>query len=103
MIEGRHPPGGGSGSQNRFFPQLKAWADQYAPAGVEDQRAVHTYMECETREAHATLRNELRSIAGGQYRRETLDIIIGQGRVAKHGSYDAWAKLMLLWMSSYKS
>jgi hypothetical protein len=89
----------GGGSQNRHFPKIKMWIDQYAPPGVEDQRSVQTFMDCENREAQESLRAELRAVASGHYRAETLDKIIGQGRSNKHGSYDAWGKLMLQWMA----
>jgi hypothetical protein len=97
-------PGSGSGGsgQNRHFPKLKQWVDQYAPPGVEDSRSVVVFMDCENRESQESLRSELRAISSGHYRGETLDRIVGRGRANKHGSYEAWAKLMLLWMANYK-
>ena len=93
-------PGGGGG--NRFFPHLKHFISIYSPPGVEDQRAVHTFMDCETTESINTLRNEIRSIASGNFHTQSLDTLVGKGRMSKYGSYDNWAKLMLLWMANYK-
>ena len=85
---------------NRAYPHLKYWQQTYAPPGCEDMRAVEAFMECETRESQATLRNELRAISNGLFKQENLDQILGKNRPMKHGSFEAWAKLMLLWMAA---
>jgi len=91
-----------TGGGQRFFPQVKYFVDHYAPPGIEDQRAAHVFVDCETTEAITTLRNELRAISNGNYDSNTLDRTIGKGRVSKYSSYDNWAKLMILWLASYK-
>jgi hypothetical protein len=93
----------GTGGGNRFFPHLKQFVSVYAPPGVDDQRAIQTFMDCETTESIGTLRNEIRAIASGNFHGPSLDLVLGKGRFSKHGSYDNWAKLALLWMANYKS
>ena len=96
------PGNKGGSATSRPFPKLKQWVEQYAPPGVEDMRAVLVFMDCENREVQEALRNELRAVASGQYRTDILDKSVGHGRCLKHGSFEAWAKLMLLWMASHK-
>lgn len=91
-----------SGGGNRFFPHLKQFMTIYGAPGVEDQRAVHTFMDCETTESITMLRNEVRAIASGNFHSQSLDLIVGRGRMTKYGSYDNWAKLMLLWMANHR-
>ena len=86
----------------KIFPQVKLWLSQYGSAGSDDQRAVQVFMDCETRESHISLKNELMAICSGNYDTKSLDVSIGKGRSSKYGSYDAWGKLMLQWMAAYK-
>jgi len=79
------------------------WAQNYGSAGSSDQRAVETFMECETREQVSPLRAQLYTISQGNCNKDTLDKIVGRNREVKHGSYEQWAKMMLLWMASYKA
>lgn len=78
------------------------WVRDYGAGGVEDKRAVQDYLEAESREAVSSFRAELASISKGNYDPEKLDIFVGPQRKSKHGSYDRWAKMMLLWMADYK-
>ena len=96
------PRSGPGGSNNKFFPVLKDWIDRYAPSGVEDKRAIETFMDCETTERHNQIRNELRAISSGNYHVATIERTVGKNRSVKHGTYEAWGKLMLLWMAGYK-
>ena len=84
------------------YKQITYWAQQYGNSGSPDQRAVETYMDCETREAVSTLQNELRGLTVSGAMPEVLDKTIGAKRRMKHGSYQEWAKMMLLWMANYK-
>jgi hypothetical protein len=92
----------GSGGGNRFFPNVKQFMTIYAAGSGDDQRAAQTFMDCEATEAISSLRNELRGISSGNYNSESLDQIVGKGRLSKHGSYDGWAKAVLRWMGAYR-
>ena len=82
---------------------VKYWYDNYGYTGVDDKRSVETFLDCETREISQSLKNELIGISQGVYKKEALDIMLGQSRTARYGSYEEWAKYMLIWMASYKS
>lgn len=84
------------------FKNIYEWIKIYGSAGVPDQRAVQDYMECETSEKVRALQYELTSMASGNFVEEILDINVGVNRKLRHGSYSVWAKLMLLWIASYK-
>lgn len=80
---------------------LKYWKDNYTKPGMPDKRAVEDFIECETSEIIKLFRLELQSVLQGNYTVESLDVLIGPGRVARHGSYEDWAKLMLQWIAAY--
>jgi|GEM_PF-1073949 len=91
-----------AGSGNRFFPNIKQFMTLYAAGSGDDQRAAQTFMDCEASEAISSLRNELRAISSGNYNLDSLNQVVGKGRIGKHGSYEAWAKAILQWMASYR-
>ena len=82
--------------------QIKYWADAYGNSGAPDQKAVETFMDCENRESISMLRNELSAITKGAAAEASLDALLRANRKQKHGSYQEWAKAMLLWMANYK-
>lgn len=84
------------------FKYLVYWARNYGNAGIVDQRAVTDFMDCETDEPVRGLRFELQLISEGNYLEETLVAHLGPQRREKHGSFEDWARMMLLWMASYK-
>lgn len=96
--------GGGSkgGGGNRFFPNVRQFMTIYAAGSGDDQRAAHTFIDCEANEAVNSLRTELLAISSGNYSLESLDAILGKGRSSRYGSYDLWAKAVLLWLASYR-
>ncbi len=85
-----------------FYKQVDFWIKNYGGAGMTDQEAVATFMECETKEMVVMLQGELRSISAGKYDQDIFDKVVGVKRRAKHSSYDEWARLMLLWIANYK-
>lgn len=85
-----------------IYNRVQYWVQNYGVAGIPDQKAVENYIECETREQVNMLRFELELMAQGNYKQETLDQLVGVKRRLRHESYDAWAKLMLLWIAGYK-
>jgi hypothetical protein len=97
-MEGYHGSGGG----NRFFPNIKQFMTVYAAGSGDDQRAAHVFVDCEATEAVNSLKNELRAISSGNYNANSLDKIVGKGRLGKHGSYEGWAKAVLQWLAAYK-
>ena len=89
--------------QKPNFNKIKYWVDSYGSAGAEDKRAVQDFIECEAMEAVSSLRNELYALSQGSYEESVLNNLIGPNRKDRHGSYTAWAKIMLLWMANYKA
>jgi hypothetical protein len=84
------------------YSRVYYWVQNYGLSGIPDQKAVENFIECETREQVNLLRFELEMMAQGKYKQETLDHLVGVKRRVKHESYDAWAKLMMLWIVGYK-
>ena len=87
------------------FPQyirVKYYIDSYGVSGTDDQRAVQTYMDCENREMIESLRTEMIGMSHSKFKPDTLDKIVGKSRIVKYGSYEQWAKYMLMWMSAYR-
>ena len=84
-----------------MHPKLKLWLDDYARGGMEDKRALQDFVECEAMEIVRILRNELIGIANGNFTHETLEAMLGKARPTRHGSYEEWAKMMLVWLSEY--
>ena len=82
-----------------IYKQLKLWVDNYGSAGITDQKAVQTFMECETNEAVKMLQNELIGISHGNFEQNAMDKLVRAQRRINYGSYQEWAKLMLLWIA----
>ena len=60
------------------------------------------FIICEADESINALRFELQLVVSGKFEESVFDILIGNKRKARHGSYVEWAKLMLQWMASFK-
>ena len=86
----------------QIFRSVTYWVKTYANPGITDQRAIETFMDCESAEAAAGLRAELQAIRAGNFREESLNLSIGAGRRLKYGAFEEWARMMLIWMSNYK-
>lgn len=82
------------------YKRLRMWVDEYASAGIPDQKALEVFIECETDETIRLFRNEIMSVSKGNFNEETMDRILGKGRKAKHKTYEEWAQLALLWLST---
>lgn len=80
---------------------VKLWLSDYAKPGVPDKRGLEDFLECETDEIVRLLRGELQGITRGANDEETLKNILGPGRAAKYGTFEEWAKMMLLWIAQY--
>ena len=85
-----------------IFKAIPAWVMEYGKAGNGDQRALEDFMTCEAREGVTSLKNELIAVSAGLFHEPTFDKIVGLDRKQKHGGFENWAKIMLLWMASYK-
>ncbi len=86
-----------------MYTRIPYWIEHYGKAGLPEQKAVEVFMDCETREMISSFRNEIQGIAQGNFQEESLDKIVGVSRKIKFGSYQEWAKLILLWIANYKS
>lgn len=78
--------------------KVKYWVDNYGKAGLPDQRALEEFVICETREFIMPLQGQLLQISQGRVDEDLLRQILGGNRKAIYGSYEEWAKLMLLWL-----
>ncbi len=82
------------------FNEVFYWVKNYGVPGVPDKKAVENFVACEIHAKVQALRGQLYTIAKGKYDEKILDQQIGQSRKKRHGSYEEWAKMMLLWLSS---
>jgi len=58
------------------------------------------FREIEAAEALASLRTELRIISTGNFNEQVIDQIVGRDRKLRYGSYQDWAKLILVWLAA---
>ncbi len=91
-----------SGSVYPNYKQLRYFVQQYGRIDVPDHRAIWDYVELETDEMVRTFRSELRAVSKKNYDEEVMHNILGKRRMVKHGSYDEWARQLLLVMASRK-
>ena len=89
-------------SEFPLYSKINYWVQNYGLSGIPDQKAVENFIECETAESVSSLRFELEQMAQGKFNQQNMDHLVGVKRRLKHESYDAWAKLMLLWIVGYK-
>jgi hypothetical protein len=89
--------------QRPIFTKIKYWVDCYGNSGADDKRAIEDFVDCEANEAVSSLRSELVGLSQGLFDEAILNLLIGASRKEKFGSFNAWAKMMLLWLSAYKS
>jgi len=85
-----------------MYAKIRYWVQQYGGGERSDQRAVEDFMECEAQESISSLRNDLIRLAQDTPDNSALDQIVGVKRKVLYNSYQEWAKMMLLWMASYK-
>jgi hypothetical protein len=90
------------GMQNYVYPRVSAWVQNYGKAEMPDSQAIKVFMECESKEAIKALQVELQSIAEGRFSDAGLDATVGASRRVKFGSFDNWARMMLIWLASEK-
>jgi len=84
------------------YKQLRYFIKQYAPPGVSDQRAAQSFVDVEPDYLLKSLKSELYGVSKGKYDEESMGKIVGIPRKLRHGSYDEWARLILVWMAEYK-
>ncbi len=85
-----------------LFKTLPFWAKNYAAPGVDDQRGIQDLIECETLEVVRAFENELRAVTNGLYHEPALIQMLGRNRKDRHGGYEEWARLMLMWLATYQ-
>jgi hypothetical protein len=88
-----------TGQATPILKNITLFIMQYAVSGVEDSRAVKDFRICESNEAVASLRSELQAVSNSIAPDHTLDKILGKKRALQHGSYEKWAKAMLVWLA----
>ena len=84
------------------FKWIPYWVQNYGKSGIPDQRAAQDFMDCETVDAVQRFKAELYAVSQGNYDERILEVMVGQNRKAVFQTYDEWARLMLLWIASYK-
>ncbi|MGA1192645.1 MAG: hypothetical protein ACO3XO_10245 [Bdellovibrionota bacterium] len=83
------------------YPEILYWYVTYCNAGITDQRAVETFIDCENRERVNTLRIQLYAVSQGKYDESVLLRQLGRDRKDRYGSFQRWAKMMLQWIAQY--
>ena len=83
------------------YKNLRYFSKQYGRKEVLDQRAAQDFVEVEPDYIVKSLKAELLGILHGKYNDKTMDALVGLPRKVRHGSYEEWARLMLLWMAEY--
>ena len=81
------------------YNEIYQWVREYGKSGVPDRRAVGDYVICENDELIRRFRSQLYAVSQGNYDIEQFDKIVGMNRRIRHGSYEGWAKIMLLWLN----
>jgi hypothetical protein len=85
------------------YKYVRAWVKQYGSSGRIDMNAVHDFMDVEPRYEMRGLQSDLLAITRGNFEEKMLDVVVGKKRKVKHGTYEDWAKIMLLWIASHKT
>lgn len=84
-------------------PTLRYYQKRYALSLSEnDQKAIRLFKEYESLEMIRRLQAELQAVATGQVYEQTLFANIGKKRKGRYGTYEEWAKLMLIWLAQAK-
>ena len=85
------------------IPTIKYYQVSYANSMANnDQKAVRTFKDFESREKLGRLRQELVWVRDGMVRSAPLNEIIGAKRRSRYGGYERWASLMLQWIAAAK-
>ncbi len=88
--------------QRATYKYIRYYTKQYGRREVLDQRAAQDFVEVEPDYIVKAFKAELLGILHGKFTAETIDALVGQHRKVRHGSYEEWAKLMLLWMTEHR-
>ena len=89
-----------AGRPNPSYMKVRQWCEAYGRSDVPDNRGCRDFIDCESSEQVRSLQAELLAMAEGRYDEAILDQLVGVRRKVKHGSYQAWAKLMLQWLAA---
>jgi len=84
-----------------YYSEIHYWLSTYCNVGSSDQRAVETFVDCETRERVHSLRTQLYAVSQGKYDEEEFIRQLGRERKNRYGSFQGWAKIMLQWIAQY--
>ena len=68
-----------------------------------DQKAVGVFKQYESHEKLRRLQNELVAVKNSKVRESSLERVLGVKRRMQHRSFEHWAELMLLWITTAKS
>ena len=82
------------------YKNLRYYLESYGVPGTTDDRAVRVYAEVEAYQAVQSLRAELIAIKEGRYSEDAMNALLGKKRAVKYGSYEDWARLMLMWLAA---
>ncbi len=84
------------------FDKIRFWIQNYCQGDMDDKRNLENLIICEGDEILNSFRLQLYSIAQGLYDEDNLDNLVGKKRKVKYGSYENWARLILLWSGEMK-
>ncbi len=83
----------------RLIPTVKELLQYYGSgSAIDDQKAVGNFKRFESDEKSRRLQNELVWIKDNYVKEELCESIIGVKRKARAGTYQEWARRMLLWL-----
>ena len=72
-------------------------------AGSDLRRAVQDFVDCEPTETVSAFKLELSGIANAVHPIERLEQLLGVNIKVKYGSYEQWAKTVLLMLASTRN
>lgn len=84
------------------YKTLRYWGKQYARSEQPDQKGALEFALVEPDQLLKSFKSDLHAVSKGRYDDRVLDNIVGVKRKVRYGGYQEWARLMLLWLASYK-
>ncbi len=82
-----------------MYEKIRYFKDNYLRPGYPDQRAITDFLECENTETVKSFQSILMSISNGSYNPKALESLLGKERVVRFGSYEEWARILLMWIA----
>jgi len=85
------------------YKEIAYWKQSYGRAGLPDKKAVAVFLDCESDERVNSFKAQLHSISKGGHDEKHLLPLLGADRKVRHGTFERWAQLMLIWVAEVKN